>query len=240
MIKSCRPVDWMPPCSSALDGVSLWFLDLDVDAELASRCLEVLSADEEERRRRFDRPVDARNFAVGRAILRALMAERLRCRPAEVGFERGPDGKPSVAGGEAHFSFSRSAGHALVAISSQGPLGVDLERDVFMDDAVRLARRRFTARESRLVDSSERAHETFLRIWTRKEALLKALGRGLTVPLDSVEVLPLDGDAIEPTVPVTSEDSPPRWSLSTLPIEPGWFAAIATCRKHAPSPGLGM
>lgn len=160
------------------------------DAELAGLdgCL---SWDERARASSFRFERDRRRFVAARGQLRHELGARLGLAPAEVVFDYGRFGKPSVAGAEdIRFNLARSHGWALLAITHGAEVGVDLEVPRPGDDDEPVARSFFCAAESAaLAACPERGrHAAFLRCWTRKEAYVKALGDGLQMPLDAFEV----------------------------------------------------
>jgi 4'-phosphopantetheinyl transferase len=121
--------------------------------------------------------------------------------PAALAFTLGPHGKPALAGGP-RFSFSHSGERALCAVGGDREVGVDLEVLREVSDAEGIVRGTFTAAE----EAAWRAAgggggAAFLRLWTRKEAALKALGVGLggldapTLPAPWPEVHDLAVDA---------------------------------------------
>ena len=114
----------------------------------------------------------------------ALTAGVLRLR--EDALRAGPYGKPEAPG--VFFSLSHSGGYALLAVSDSD-VGADLEQ--IRPAPERVAARVFTPDEQRWLADGEDYSARFFTLWTLKESLLKACGRGLTLPLQSLDVLPL-------------------------------------------------
>jgi 4'-phosphopantetheinyl transferase len=170
-----------------------------------------LSAPEQARAARFRFARDRRRFTVARARLRELLAERLGALPGSIDFAYGAHGKPALAGRLAssgwHFNLSRRDDLALYAFSRGGEVGVDVEAVHALPEADELAARAFSPEEnaSYLKASADQRSLAFFRCWTRKEALAKALGVGLSV-----------------------EAEPPRgWRLESFLPLPGFIAALA-------------
>jgi 4'-phosphopantetheinyl transferase len=168
------------------DEVHLWWERLDT-ATFTDTLRAWLSDDERRRSERFRGPHDARAFVLRRAFLRSVLARYAGCAPDELVYVQGAHGKPALAPPHARLSFSlsRSAEWVLVGVSIAHALGVDVERaDPRLADEEELsllARRVLTDSEQRQLarfPARERV-PAFLRGWTRKEALLKALGTGL-------------------------------------------------------------
>jgi len=196
-----------------------------------------LSDDERRRSERFRSERDARAFVVRRAFLRATLARFSGRAPGELAFVLGPFGKPSLvdAGGLA-FSASSAGERVLVAVTNGRELGVDVERLAALprdaEELSRLAARVLTAGERAELARcapAERA-AAFLRAWTRKEALLKALGTGLSREPDTVEV-GLGAHAPERALASPLFASGRAW-LGDLDAPPG-FAASLVVALHA-------
>jgi 4'-phosphopantetheinyl transferase len=157
----------------------------------APEVFDELSADERERAARFRIAAHRARFAVARASLRRVLGGILGIDPRSLIFTYGERGKPAIA--PEHnlaFNVSHSGGLALIALSRPGNLGVDVEQIVELDDAPAIARRTFSAAENEelgRVAPSERLLAFYL-AWTRKESVVKALGSGLAMPLDSFDV----------------------------------------------------
>jgi phosphopantetheinyl transferase len=167
------------------DDAEVVLLDLSETGEADSReSLELLSEDEKARAGAFRHDLRRRQFVETRAAVRRGLARRLDIDPAEVRLVTGPRGRPELVGGECWFNVAHSDHLALVAFRSEGAIGVDLQR---LDPA--LPWRRLLARicdELELAEARAEAravaHLAFFERWVAKEALLKALGCGLSVP----------------------------------------------------------
>jgi 4'-phosphopantetheinyl transferase len=150
----------------------------------------VLSDEERARADRFRRPRDRARSIVSRAALRELPSRYVGVAPAALRLTAGPHGKPVLASGSVTSSPGFNVAHSgrviLIAFAACG-VGVDVERfrnGVEIED---LARRYFVPGEVAAVHATSGVQrvETFFRIWTRKEAFLKAHGAGLSAPLDA-------------------------------------------------------
>ena len=191
----------------------------------------VLSVDERERAGRFVFARDRRRFVAARGLLRGVLARYLAIAAAEVRFTYAAHGKPMLADEHAprlDFNVSHSEEAVVIAVSHAGPVGVDVEAIRTMADRDDIARRTFAPGEfSRLclVDEGRRT-EAFFNCWTRKEAFVKALGEGLSHPLERFEVtldpgepaglLHIDGDAVRAEC----------WTFVTLPQVRGFATAL--------------
>ena len=141
---------------------------------------------------------------------------------------RGKPYAPALAGID--FNLSHARDHALIAIARNQSLGVDLERIDRKLDAHDLARRFFSEREAAALDAMPEAERAtaFLRLWTCKEAVLKALGAGISFGLDRVA---FDLDASGSPTALADVDSEAGdaagWRLSLLEPAPGFLGALA-------------
>jgi 4'-phosphopantetheinyl transferase len=173
--------------------------------------------------------VSAPEAEVERARLRAILASYVGSDPAALTFEPGPHGKPALAGHDLEFSFSRSGRHALVAVSRDRPVGVDVERVKPRRAVDRIARRRFAPAEAAALARREPRDRAvaFHRCWTGKEAYAKGVGTGLSLGLATFSVADLiDG---LPSCAVGG------WEVRQLPAPAGHVAALA-----APGSGWRM
>jgi 4'-phosphopantetheinyl transferase len=162
------------------------------DAVLAERYAALLSGDERGRWQRFAQAADRNRFLLARALVRAVLGDYRSVEPRALEFTVDHWGKPhllSLPEGEEplHFNLSHTHGMVVLAVSRQVPLGVDVEDESRVVGAEALTARFFAPEELRelktLPENARQAH--FLRLWTLKEAYVKALGLGLRIPLDS-------------------------------------------------------
>ena len=152
--------------------------------------LAVLDEEERQRAQRLRRPADRRVFVAAHALKRLALAEALAvAEPTALRFAAGPHGKPSLpTDPDLHFSLSHTHGLAALALGRSGPLGVDAEAIDPALDTDDLARSLFTDAEiAGLARDSDRVRG-FYRLWTAKEAVLKAEGLGLSLPLAEVTI----------------------------------------------------
>jgi 4'-phosphopantetheinyl transferase len=216
--------------SGSAPVVFAWWVALDLDAGRRTAVTSVLSDEERARAARFRRERDAHRWSVSRGALRRILARALDRAPAEIRFGEGEHGKPRVLGRNERrvdFNLSHAAGMALIALTEGHPLGADVEQVAPMDDMPLVAERQFSREERQALFALPEAERlgAFYRIWTRKEAYIKAIGHGLSHPLDRFAVtlgkgdarlLHLDGD----------ERAAEAWSLHDLePTPDGRYAA---------------
>ncbi|MGH7193877.1 MAG: 4'-phosphopantetheinyl transferase family protein, partial [Candidatus Saccharimonadales bacterium] len=169
--------------------VEVWRVALEQPPDAVERLNTLLADDELARSARYRFESDWRRSIVRRGALRSILAEYVGLAAADLRFAYGPQGKPSLAAPDAeiYFNLSHSGELALVAVG-QTPLGVDLERWREVADADLVARRFFTPNEVAIQRAALDGNRLFLQHWTRKEAIIKAVGKGLSMPLDTFDV----------------------------------------------------
>ena len=216
------------------DGqVHVWRIALTATADVEAELTGLLAADERERAGRFVFEEHRWRFVVCRGKLRQILANYLVESPASLRFCCEASGKPLLDGKNANelsFNVAHAADLALIAISRSGPVGVDVEAiRPLTADLWGLAQEHFSPRErSELMQIAEQDRlPAFFRGWTRKEAIIKADGRGLAAALDQIEVGL--GEQIEPIAVEFPPDQAPRatWRVWSLEPAAGFVGAVA-------------
>lgn len=185
-----------PPWEFALqDGeVHVWRFSLDVPAHHARLLGDSLADDEAARADRFRREVDRTRFVVVHAQIRTLLAVYLDVRPEQLEFRHDRWGKPYLApevhGSDIAFNSTRSQEMGLCAVSLNRAVGVDVEHVRPLINYLDIAQCFFSHREIEALNAAPDSmrHRMFYTIWTRKEACVKALGKGLLMPIDKFDV----------------------------------------------------
>lgn len=171
------------------EGEALCWRCIDLDDRSLQDGVDILSSAEQARAARFRFEIDRNRYVAAHVALRLSLSEVIGETPERIAFQIGPHGKPDLAAGSAWtFNLSHSGNFGLLAVAPRDryeAIGVDIERINAIDDLPSLARENFTMEEyAVLADFADDrdALRFFLRCWTRKEACLKALGTGLTLP----------------------------------------------------------
>ncbi|MGD2071123.1 MAG: 4'-phosphopantetheinyl transferase superfamily protein, partial [Gemmatimonadota bacterium] len=196
--------------------------------------VDVLSPDERARADRFRLPEDHRRFVTVRHALRLVLGGHLGEAPDSIRFRYGPQGKPALeapgAADAVRFNVSHAGDRALIAVARGREVGVDIER-VRLEpvDALDLAERFFSSREAEALASLPPAQvaSAFHAGWTRKEAFMKAVGKGLALPLDAFDVSLTPGEPARLLATRWDPAEAERWSLKALDVGPGYAAALA-------------
>jgi 4'-phosphopantetheinyl transferase len=206
-------------------SVDLWVIPLTG----ATPAADVLSPTERERAARFRFDRDRARYVAAHGAMRCILGDALGRPPASLAFEVGPLGKPALADHPAlHFNLSHSRDLAVLAVTTHGPVGVDVEAALPIPDSVAVAEANFSPAERaalRRLPEAERV-AGFHRLWTRKEAYLKAIGTGLSHALDrftvtsdaaAARVVEIDGDAAAGA----------RWAVAPLVLPSPFVGAVA-------------
>jgi 4'-phosphopantetheinyl transferase len=207
-------------------SVSTFWTTLDAAVRQLDDAHGKPSAEEHERAQRFLRAEDRGRFLGGRALLRRLLSERLDTPAQALRFVESAHGKPELEDRPLYFNVSHSGERIWIAIASL-EVGVDVERKRALHDLEAMKRRCFTLDEQAAFVSLDAAAQEalFYRLWTRKEAFLKAHGAGLGLSLQSFSVTTSAGVAA-----LTRVDTPngptSRWTLVDLTQEPEYPAAL--------------
>jgi len=210
--------------------VHVWQADLDLLPDFQG----CLSPDELSRADRFLTGELRRRFVAGRGLLRDILARYLGVPSRDIRFGYGSAGKPRLDGlGSPRFNLSHCGGLALVALALDAEVGVDVERVRPLPELEHIAAHFFAPSESRalLALPPERREAGFFNCWTRKEAIVKCLGEGLSHPLDSFEVSLAPGEP--PRILHAANPDLRWWWLASIEPAPGYAAAIALQARQA-------
>jgi len=231
--------DW-PACvkTPTLSGGALhvWLIPTDQSEAVQNQAYSSLGPDEKARADRF-RVMHARQqYIIAHATLRSLLADYQQTQARDLRFIEGKRGKPVLDTSQhpapLHFNLSHSGEYALLGLCRDHALGVDIEQEHEIRDAPGLIKRFFTTTESRQLErlSGAALLGRFYRLWTCKEALLKAEGVGITGGLDGFAI------DLEQTLPVSTrwhktKDthvwSNPDWALTELQLPDSYAGAVA-------------
>jgi 4'-phosphopantetheinyl transferase len=209
--------------------IDVWYVPLDARYDLG-RLRRGLDAGERSRADRLIAGGRARRFIVAHAALRMILADYVGRSPDSLRFRAGSWGKPWLVGaGQLQFSLSHSGELAAVAVTSGPAVGVDVEACLPRRVNPGLLRLALTEREQAVLrrkPAGSRA-QAFFRMWTAKEAALKAWGVGLQGGLRKLEVSLGEGDRLGLS-PVGAAIPPLRWWAVSLSPAPGYEGALVS------------
>lgn len=209
-------------------SLDLYRADLDDPPLPTADLAGLLSPREEERAGRMRAGAVRERWVTSRGLVRFLLGHLLGVPPQRVVIQEDTDGKPFVPGGIG-FNLSHSGRTLLIGTVAQGRIGVDVEEVRPQPDAMALARRHFSESE---VDTLAKADpddlgKLFLQTWVRKEALIKACGLGLRLPLTAFSVDPArrTGSVLREVHDARLRNV--RWRIHAIAEVPGAVAAVA-------------
>lgn len=213
--------------------VDVWATALDRPPATLERLGRLLTDDETARAKRFVFARDRRRFVVARGVLRELLGAYLGRAPGAIRFVYGAAGKPALAppldAAGLEFNVSHSDEIALYAVGLYRPVGADVEQVRALDDLEALAERNFSRAERRALFALPLTQRLagFFACWTRKEAFIKALGEGLSHPLDAFTVSLAPGEPARFVEIGGEAGDAERWTLAAVEVGADYHAAVA-------------
>jgi 4'-phosphopantetheinyl transferase len=188
-----------------------------------------LSPSEANKASRFYNELDQRRYALGRSLLRILISIYTEIEPKKIELQTKESGKPYLPKTDLQFSKAASGPFGLVALTLNGEVGVDIEKIQQLDRVSQLVKSGFSTSEHRVfqrIPMSQR-DKAFFGGWTRKEAVVKALGTGFALAPDQVIVSLGSSQVYEFKIPSLPSEYAPNWTLLSWSPAAGYQAAIA-------------
>jgi 4'-phosphopantetheinyl transferase len=220
-----------PPDLSANEA-HIWAIPFDTDVAPRAESMECLSENERRRAEQFQFEAPRRRFLAARLALRRLLGEYLEMPAANVSLAYSRFGKPLL--GEPHgdllrFNLAHTSNLVLVAVTRGCDVGVDIEQLRPVHHLESIARRYLHPAEAKdiLAAPPQLRHETFLRCWTAKEAVIKAIGTGLTDSLGTFRVPIADTRGTRVELPEFGDGRATRCWLEGLRPCDGAIGAVA-------------
>jgi 4'-phosphopantetheinyl transferase len=218
----------LPRYETAVDGVRVVWFRRDASESVCEPLSMLLNSQERQRAERMVFAADRYASIVVHALKRVVLAEQTGIDPLRLEFRQNEQGKPFVVGSDLQFNLSHAGAYAVMALARGRRVGVDIEPIRPFADAVDIARRFFSAGEAerlQTLDGTAGFDRAFFECWTRKEAFVKALGGGLSIPLNGFEV------SFYPSPkPMLAEMSVPTggWRLHDLKLVDGYASALVS------------
>jgi 4'-phosphopantetheinyl transferase len=218
------------------DEVHIWYRRTEsLDEHSISAADPTLSADEREWRDRFHFPDDRRDYTIAHDLLRRSLSRYSTVLPTQWQFTAGARGKPRIQGPELRhtlsFSLSHTRGLVACAIGSDRFVGLDVERVDRPIDVREIADRYFSPREVTALDRCRDKAQAvrFFELWTLKEAFAKAVGVGLSVPLNAMSFDLDEAGTIRFTAPPGTDAT--TWKFALFAPSDRMRIAAAACGR---------
>jgi 4'-phosphopantetheinyl transferase len=220
------------------DEVHCWLMDPAAmqDLTIRERATDVLTDDEVARARRFVVAADRESFVAAHALLRVRLAACTGVSPRDIRIDVDDFGKPHLVGrvnGMAlNFNISRRREIVACALTWERRLGVDVE--ILRGAPLEIADHYFAAPEAAALAAApaEEKQDVFFRVWTMKEAFMKAVGRGFSMPLDSFAVTLSPPSLLR----FAAVREPDEWHLSSSAPTPRSRLSVCVARLGAIPP----
>jgi 4'-phosphopantetheinyl transferase len=205
--------------------IDIWPCRLNLSAEALAYCQHNLTAAEHARAAQAH-PNRRNQIIAARGQLRLILAEYLQTPAADIAIAAHPHGKPYLPEHPLHFNLSHSGNHLLIAIATN-PIGIDIETIAPRRNLEQLAQRCLSAKELEYWRQTppEQRQQLFYRLWTHKEAFVKAVGRGLSLGLAACE---FDiGETLTLRRIPKEYGHHQHWQVITLTLNSDYAAALA-------------
>jgi 4'-phosphopantetheinyl transferase len=236
-LQACGMVEALRlPVATCLAQTQVWSVGLEKAAVYQSECLDFLSPEEVNRTKRFLAEGPRLRYLLSHAALRIVLSECVGIAPKELRFEHTSKGKPFLASSgscfaSTHFNLSHSGDVAVIAVSRDRELGVDVEELNPRRAEQEIADRFFAEAEKRLLRALTGAEmvRKFYQFWTRKEAVLKATGLGIAAGLEQLDVSASAADLTGDGGGLRLESEGRGWRVFDLVPGAGYVGALAVC-----------
>ena len=203
--------------------IHIWSTNLTMTPASEKDWLPLLSSDEHQRAMRFIFPIHQQRFIAARSILRQILSLYLNIAPQAIIFAYTEYHKPYIRDyPEIRFNLAHSHEMAVYALTLHHAIGIDIEK-IKPTYKSAVAKRYFSREENRelMQLSNEERVLGFYQLWSKKEAIVKAVGKGLSIPLSSFSV------SIRKEFEIIELENA-SWSLLSLPIHPDYSSALAS------------
>ncbi|MCB0283487.1 MAG: 4'-phosphopantetheinyl transferase superfamily protein [Calditrichaeota bacterium] len=209
--------------------VHLWLLNYKKCQEKLNEILPVLSPEEKQRGDKFYFENDKNRYIITKGTLKKILSRMLNTETREIAFGYNEHGKPYLESApNLYFNVSHSGNFGLIAITPISEIGVDVERFRHKMTREDIARRFFSKKEINdylSLDIDQRL-QGFFNCWTRKEAFIKAVGLGLSLPLNTFDVSLKPGANAEILAIRKPHDDPEKWTMKNVLIDNEYAAAF--------------
>ena len=216
-------ITWLAPgtCDFNVNfHTDIWRINISSNLSYLDRLSSLINAAEAERANRYLQIRDKNRFVISRGALRIILAAYLNQQPSLIEFETGTNKKPFLKNTPLSYNVSHAGDWIVIAVADK-PIGADVERVDPSFDYQDIIAGYFSPEEAKYIREDD-AHSRFFLLWTRKEALTKATGKGLD---DDLKFIPsLNGEyAVDNDLLKSSSD----WQVNSLELYQGYLATFA-------------
>ena len=214
--------------------VHVWLANLELEIYAMPKFLRDLSLTERTRAQRLQFDHDRRRFVIAKGLLRNLLGGYMGMKPNEIQFTMGPSGKPEIAQrlqtshDPIHFNQAHSGHLGIYAFCRNRRVGVDIEEVRPFPDMDQIASLLFSTQEMAVFQSlsTKERQRAFFSAWTHKEAFVKALGKGLTLPLNHFEMSRAHGSLSRIVQNHDHSAKSLEWFVKDIPVSTQFSAAV--------------
>lgn len=216
----------------ATNQLHVWQSDINITKIQAGRIYSILSKKEKARASRFKFEEHRLKFIAARATLRKILSHYLSIDPNAISFTENKYGKPGLKDeinkSSIFFNISHSHNMALFAISNEENIGIDIEAVNRKIDFDEISKRFFSDRENEHIQALPISQKSidFYKIWTAKEAFIKAIGQGLSFPLKEFEIS-LNNNTISLASIYGDPNKASTWNLFKYDVPDEYESSIA-------------
>lgn len=182
------------------DQAQIWYFDLDQIVDKINLFTSIMSPDELKRADKFHFEIDKNRYVCARGILRTLIFCQSGIKPSFIKYHLTQYGKPELEKdlnkSSLKFNLSHSKNCLCIGITYDIEIGVDIEFIDPIPELTDLAKTYLSPKEYEHIIKLPEQHRyrDFYLLWTKKEAITKALGQGLSIPLRDIEISQINGD----------------------------------------------
>lgn len=222
--------------SSTDKTVDIWLIDRERgDWPESCYMASCLTQYEMQRWQRYHFAQDRYYFLITRYAAKQILSGYLGCAASSIVWHLGPQDKPYLPYSDYQFNLSHSGRYALLAVSWKQALGIDIESINALTNCMEIAQRFFAHEEIEQLQpwaqQPDQLQETFFKIWTAKESIIKAIGTGLSLSLTAFAVDVSD----KPYLIRIDDGNPHQWQLQQLAIDSRYKATLACHSPDHPS-----
>jgi len=231
LLRSQQRLIWQDNFDFNLDNkhIHVWYININDYINSIPELISKIDKQETKRAHQFKFDKDRNCFICSHAILRILLGKYCNCDTTKITYDYTVNNKPILTYDKnLHFNLSHSSHRAIIAFTKNRPIGIDIEYMQEKETLDNLAKRFFSSQEYNEYKLLPEQHKTqgFYNAWTRKEAVVKAIGIGITCSLKSFSINLTPGSKAK-LLSMHNQNDVTNWQLYGFNPEEKYCAAIA-------------